>query len=102
MTGNPDLCTSGKSCQSAPTATSGSPAARSSSGGKKKKSSKVPVVVGVTVPVFVLIWAVVGVLAILHHKRKSAAIAAVSAGKSFCNHRQYTSKMIVLYVMLIN
>ncbi|XP_027063275.1 uncharacterized protein At1g24485-like [Coffea arabica] len=82
VTGNPDLCTSGKSCQSAPTATSGSPAARSSRGGKKKKSSKVPVVVGVTVPVFVLIWAVVGVLAILHHKRKSAAIAAVSAGQN--------------------
>ncbi|KAL3518273.1 hypothetical protein ACH5RR_020862 [Cinchona calisaya] len=83
VTGNPDLCTSGKSCQSTPTATSGTPAGRSPRGGStKKKSSKLPVIVGVTIPVFVLIWVVVGVLAILHHKRKTAAVAAITQGQN--------------------
>lgn len=97
MTGNPDLCASGKSCQTTPTFTSGTPAVGTSGGGKKKKSSKLPVILGVTIPVFVLIWAVVGVLAILHHKRKTAAVAALTAGENLCNHKRKTSAVAILH-----
>ncbi|OMO91392.1 hypothetical protein COLO4_18422 [Corchorus olitorius] len=46
----------------------------------KKKSSKTPIILGTVIPVFVLVWVVVGVFAVLRHKRKSAAIAAGQAG----------------------
>ncbi|KAI3782375.1 hypothetical protein L2E82_12420 [Cichorium intybus] len=60
VTGNPSLCTSGKSCSS-------SPASRSN----KKKSSTLPVVLGVTIPTFLLIWVAAGVFIILRKKRQS-------------------------------
>ncbi|KAL2487820.1 Leucine-rich repeat protein kinase family protein [Forsythia ovata] len=70
VTDNPDLCTSGKSCQS-----SGNPTMRSS-GGKKK--NKLPVILGTTISIFVVFWAIVGVFVILQHRRKTVAIAALS------------------------
>ncbi|CAI9105266.1 OLC1v1004153C2 [Oldenlandia corymbosa var. corymbosa] len=76
VTGNPDLCTSGTSCKVTPLTPSGS--SGNGSSGSKKKSSKLPIILGITIPVFVLIWAVVGFFAILHYKRKSAAVTSVN------------------------
>lgn len=73
VTGNPDLCTSGKSCQ-----LTDDPKMRSSS--SKEKKSKLPVILGITIPIFVVIWAIVGVYIILKHRRKTAAIAVLDAG----------------------
>ncbi|KAK8679067.1 hypothetical protein V6N13_144538 [Hibiscus sabdariffa] len=80
VTDNPDLCVSGKSCKTASGVDTFGSGGSSSSG---KKKSKVPVILGTTIPVFVLFWVIAGVCAVLHHKRKSAAIAtgnAVQAG----------------------
>jgi hypothetical protein len=73
--GNPDLCVSGKSCQ--PTSTDGTVITSTPSGGRKK-SNKLPVILGTTIPIFVFFWAIVGFL--VHHKRRTAAIAAITAG----------------------
>ncbi|KAI5566548.1 hypothetical protein BDE02_13G027800 [Populus trichocarpa] len=77
VSGNPGLCVSGKSCK--PTSTDGtksSPTPSSSS----KKSSKLPLILGTTIPSFMIFWAIVAF--ILHHRRKKAAIAAITAGKA--------------------
>ncbi|CAK9169563.1 unnamed protein product [Ilex paraguariensis] len=80
VTGNPSLCTSGTSCQTANTPDlAGSPVTRNSGG---KKSSNLPVILGSTIPTFFVFWAIVGVLAILHHKRKTAAVAAMGPGQN--------------------
>ncbi|KAI3772411.1 hypothetical protein L6452_03597 [Arctium lappa] len=67
VTGNPSLCTSGKSCSSSPRST------ESSSGGttSEKKSNKMPIILGTTIPIFVLIKVVVGILVILRKKRRA-------------------------------
>ena len=78
VTGNPDLCVSGKSCKTATADPSGDSPVFSSSSGKKK--SKAPVILGTTIPIFVLVWVIGGVFAVLHHKRKTAAITAANAG----------------------
>lgn len=65
VTGNPSLCTSGKSCSSSPGTTT------TLSGSKKKKSSKLPLVLGITIPIFFLIWVAVGIFIILRKKNKS-------------------------------
>ncbi|XP_022729885.1 probable LRR receptor-like serine/threonine-protein kinase At1g05700 [Durio zibethinus] len=75
VTGNPDLCVSSKSCKTA----GDSPAFFSSSG---KKKSKVPAILGTTIPSFVLLWVIGAVFAVRHHKRKTAAIAAGNAGQA--------------------
>ncbi|KAJ6918364.1 hypothetical protein NC651_012567 [Populus alba x Populus x berolinensis] len=75
--GNPDLCVSGKSCQ--PTSTDGTIITSTPSGGRKK-SNKLPVILGTTIPIFVFFWAIVGFS--VHHKRRTAAIAAITAGKT--------------------
>ncbi|PNT06431.2 hypothetical protein POPTR_013G030100v4 [Populus trichocarpa] len=77
VSGNPGLCVSGKSCK--PTSTDGtksSPTPSSSS----KKSSKLPLILGTTIPSFMIFWAIVAF--ILHYRRKKAAIAAITAGKA--------------------
>ncbi|KAL1098469.1 hypothetical protein V6Z11_D05G102700 [Gossypium hirsutum] len=79
VTDNPNLCVSGKSCKTASVDTSGS-GGSSSSGGRKK--SKLPVILGTTIPIFVLVWVIGGVCAVLHHKRKSEAIAAGNVGQA--------------------
>ncbi|KAF2300449.1 hypothetical protein GH714_013440 [Hevea brasiliensis] len=79
VSGNPDLCVSGKSCQTTSTAgTDGTSLATPS--GRSKKSSKLPVILGSTIPTFLVFWAIVGVLTVLHQKRKRAAIAAATTG----------------------
>ncbi|XWS28898.1 hypothetical protein CRYUN_Cryun25bG0111300 [Craigia yunnanensis] len=64
---------------------SGNSPAFSSSSGKKKR--KLPVILGTTIPIFVLLWVIGGVFAVLHHKRKSVAIAAGNAGQTIGANR---------------
>ncbi|ESR37961.1 hypothetical protein CICLE_v10030050mg [Citrus x clementina] len=75
VSGNPDLCVTGKSCTQT-TAGDSTPVA----GGGKKKSSKLPVILGTSIPGFFVFWGIVGLVAVLHHRRKSAAIAAHGSG----------------------
>ncbi|CAK7340841.1 unnamed protein product [Dovyalis caffra] len=76
VSGNPDLCVSGKSCQ--PTTSTDGTIGSSTPSSRRKKSNKLPAILGTTIPIFVIFWAIVGFL--LHHKRKTAAIAAINAG----------------------
>ncbi|PWA53120.1 Malectin-like carbohydrate-binding domain-containing protein [Artemisia annua] len=57
LDGNRSLCTTGKPCSSSP-GTDSSPG--SPSVGKSKKSSTLPVVLGITIPAFFLIWVAAG------------------------------------------
>ncbi|KAH8491017.1 hypothetical protein H0E87_023230 [Populus deltoides] len=77
VSGNPNLCVSGNSCQ--PTSTDGTTSSSIPSG-RRKKSNKLPVILGTTIPIFVIFWAIVGF--IVHHKRKTAAIAAITTGQT--------------------
>ncbi|KAM7522259.1 hypothetical protein LguiA_012161 [Lonicera macranthoides] len=81
VSGNSNLCTPGRgSCETANTPVS--PGSNPFSGGyKKKKKSKLPVILGSTIPTFFVFWAILGTLAILRHKKKTAAVAAANAGK---------------------
>lgn len=78
--GNPDLCVSGKSCQTTSTST-GSGSSSETQSSASKKSSKLPAILGSTIPSFLVFWAIVGFFVVLHQKKKTAAIAAVTAGK---------------------
>lgn len=75
VSGNPDLCVTGKSCTQT-TAGDSTPVA----GGRKKKSSKLPVILGTSIPGFFVFWGIVGLVAVLHHRRKSPAIPAHGSG----------------------
>ncbi|KAI9194726.1 hypothetical protein LWI28_008694 [Acer negundo] len=76
VSGNPNLCVSGKSCE---TTTGSSTDTQSGSG--TKKSSKLPAILGGTIPSFIVFWAIVGTVAVLHHRRKTAAISALHTGQ---------------------
>ncbi|XP_071741048.1 uncharacterized protein At1g24485-like [Rutidosis leptorrhynchoides] len=78
-TGNPGLCTSGKSCSSSPGTTNSSQGTISSSPDsttltKNKKKSKLPVVLGTTIPIFILTWIVAAIFIVLRKKGKSSNI----------------------------
>ncbi|KAJ6682907.1 hypothetical protein OIU74_021042 [Salix koriyanagi] len=75
--GNPNLCESGESCQ--PTSTDGT-IIRSTPSRGRKKSNKLPVILGTTIPIFIIFWAIVGFL--VHHKRKTTAIATIIGGQT--------------------
>ncbi|PWA60197.1 malectin-like carbohydrate-binding domain-containing protein [Artemisia annua] len=66
-TENPSLCTSGKSCSSSPGTSSSSPGSTSVAG---KKKSKLPVILGTTIPSFLLIWIAAGIITIVRRKMK--------------------------------
>ncbi|PWA40526.1 hypothetical protein CTI12_AA559760 [Artemisia annua] len=66
LDGNPSLCTTGKPCSSSP-GTDSSPG--SPSVAKGKKSSTLPVVLGITIPAFFLIWFAGGVFIILRRRK---------------------------------
>ncbi|GMI81811.1 hypothetical protein like AT4G29990 [Hibiscus trionum] len=78
VTDNPDLCVSYKSCKSVTHFVLSFIGSGGSSGSGKKKS-KLSVILGTTIPIFVLLSVIASVCAVLHHKRKSAAIAAGNA-----------------------
>ncbi|GKA48395.1 hypothetical protein Tco_0741353 [Tanacetum coccineum] len=78
VTGNPSLCTSNNSCSNTPGTINSPPGSANSPPGsinsspgstnikrKKKKSSMLPVILGITIPVFFLIWVAFGVFLIL-------------------------------------
>nr|GEV67261.1 malectin-like carbohydrate-binding domain-containing protein [Tanacetum cinerariifolium] len=67
--GNPSLCTTGKPCSSSP-GTDSSPG--STRLAKSKKSSTLPVVLGITIPAFFLIWVAAGVFIILRRRKMRA------------------------------
>ncbi|KAH8507426.1 hypothetical protein H0E87_009821 [Populus deltoides] len=46
---------------------------------RSKKRNKLPIILGTVIPIFCLFWAIVGF--IVHHKRKTAAIAAITTGQ---------------------
>ncbi|KAI3801444.1 hypothetical protein L1987_29549 [Smallanthus sonchifolius] len=67
VTGNPSLCTSGKSCSNSPETINSDPG---STPVTSKKSSALPVVLGTTIPAFFLVWVAAGVFIILRRRRK--------------------------------
>ncbi|KAK2643195.1 hypothetical protein Ddye_024958 [Dipteronia dyeriana] len=75
VSGNPNLCVSGKSCATTTGSSSDIP-----SGSGKKKSSNLPAILGSTIPIFFVFWAIVGIVGVLHHRRKAAAISALHTG----------------------
>ncbi|XP_059626686.1 uncharacterized protein At1g24485-like [Cornus florida] len=83
ITGNPDLCTAGKSCETTDTTPTSSefPVTPSSgrSTGKKKKSNKLPAILGGTIPSVFVIWAIAGYSYVLNSRRKRAAVVATGA-----------------------
>ncbi|KAK1373661.1 putative LRR receptor-like serine/threonine-protein kinase [Heracleum sosnowskyi] len=78
VAGNPNLCTSGKSCDDATTTTTTNtntdtfdlPTRKSSSTTGKKKNKKLPVILGTTIPLGLFGSAFVSLLAWLRHKKK--------------------------------
>ncbi|KAI5566550.1 hypothetical protein BDE02_13G028000 [Populus trichocarpa] len=77
VSGNPGLCVSGKSCK--PTSTDGTKSSPTPSS-SRKNSSKLPIILGTTLPSSMISSAIVAF--ILHHRRKKAAIAAITAGQA--------------------
>ncbi|KAL4189175.1 hypothetical protein AMTRI_Chr08g164180 [Amborella trichopoda] len=66
VSGNPNLCDFGESCDG-------------SINGSKKKKNRTGVIVGDTVPSFLFLWAVAGVVFFVNHRRKAAAFAVIHA-----------------------
>ncbi|KAJ8620856.1 hypothetical protein MRB53_029385 [Persea americana] len=79
VSGNPNLCVSGDSCTTSDTGTSSGTG--SSTRISYHKKSKVPVILGTSIPAFLGFWISVGTVAFILQKRKAASISAVSAGQ---------------------
>ncbi|KAK2643193.1 hypothetical protein Ddye_024956 [Dipteronia dyeriana] len=83
VTGNPDLCASGKSCKTTNANTNTDTDTNTNSGTStrknKKKSNKLPATLGGAAAALVIFFVALGSLAILHQRRKSAAVAAAAA-----------------------
>lgn len=77
VSGNTYLCASDNSCNK-PNSTPQTPSYSSTS--NNGSSSKLPAILGASIPIFFVFWVIVGVVAMFHHKRKSAAVAIVGAG----------------------
>ncbi|GMP49499.1 hypothetical protein CsSME_00016450 [Camellia sinensis var. sinensis] len=83
VSGNTNLCASDNSCQTTntnnkPNSTPQTPSYSSTS--NNGSSSKLPAILGASISIFLVFWVIVGIVAILHHKRKSAAVAILGAG----------------------
>ncbi|XP_009787248.1 uncharacterized protein At1g24485-like [Nicotiana tabacum] len=94
ISGNSDLCSqSDESCQTTDSSSGGNqPTTRSAKSPKKKKKKKnnLPIILGTTIPAFFLIWAIVGVFAILHYNSKKAtASAAITPGQTSGGNSPY-------------
>ncbi|PWA56694.1 malectin-like carbohydrate-binding domain-containing protein [Artemisia annua] len=81
-TGNPSLCTSGKSCSSSPGTSISSPGSTSVAG---KKKSKLPVIFGTIIPSFLLIWIAAGIFTIVRRKMKPANANGSATGGGATN-----------------
>ncbi|KAL4570984.1 hypothetical protein LXL04_017733 [Taraxacum kok-saghyz] len=71
VTGNPSVCTSGKSCKSSPGPGTVNSSPGSNPTSKKKKSSMLPIALGTAIPTFFLIWVAAGVFIILRKKKNA-------------------------------
>lgn len=95
ISGISDLCSqSDESCQTTDSSSGGNqPTTRSAKSPKKKKKKKnnLPIILGTTIPAFFLIWAIVGVFAILHYNSKKAtASAAITPGEFLgCHNKKH-------------
>lgn len=97
ISGNSDLCsTSDASCQNNNSSPSSGdqPATRSANksrdnNNKKKKKNKLPIILGTTIPAFLLVWAIVGIFAILHYRSKMATTSAVNPGQTSGGNTPY-------------
>ncbi|MCD9560129.1 hypothetical protein HAX54_018603, partial [Datura stramonium] len=96
ISGNSDLCsTSDASCQNndSPPSSGDQPATRSANkspnNNQKKKKNKLPIILGTTIPAFLLVWATVGIFAILHYRSKMANTSAVSQGQTSGGNTPY-------------
>ncbi|XP_059315180.1 uncharacterized protein At1g24485-like [Lycium ferocissimum] len=95
ISGNSDLCsTSDESCQTTDSSSSGDqPATRSANKSPKnknrKKKNNLPIILGSTIPAFFLIWAIVGIFAILHYRSKVATTSAVNPGQTSGGNTPY-------------
>nr|XP_017246550.1 PREDICTED: uncharacterized protein At1g24485-like isoform X2 [Daucus carota subsp. sativus] len=77
VTGNPDLCTSGKSCDATTTSntdTPGFPTISDSPSTGKKKNKKTPLILGTTIPSGLLASALISIYAWMRHKRKKPSV----------------------------
>ncbi|PWA47561.1 malectin-like carbohydrate-binding domain-containing protein [Artemisia annua] len=73
VTGNPSLCTSGMSCSTSP----GASVTR-----KKKKSSMLPIILGITIPMFFLVLVALGTFIIRRRKTEPANINMPTRGRA--------------------
>ncbi|KAM3303441.1 putative leucine-rich repeat receptor-like protein kinase [Capsicum chacoense] len=94
--GNSDLCSaSNESCQNNDSSSTGNQSPTQSSNNKspnkkKKKKNKLPIILGTTIPAFLLVWAIVGIFAILHYKNKVATTSAsVNPGQTSGSNSPY-------------
>lgn len=55
---------------------------------KKKKKNNLPIILGTTISAFLLVWAIVGIFAILHYKNKRAATSLINPGEANCRLRK--------------
>nr|GMC73315.1 probable LRR receptor-like serine/threonine-protein kinase At1g05700 [Ipomoea batatas]GMD67149.1 probable LRR receptor-like serine/threonine-protein kinase At1g05700 [Ipomoea batatas] len=77
VTGNPDTCATGKSCETKdiPAFPGSPPPAKSSIRKKKKGGNKLGLILGITIPVGLIIWGLVLTVVILHLRRKRAPVS---------------------------
>lgn len=85
--GNSDLCSSSEeSCQNNDSSSPGNdqPTTGSTNNNnkKKKKKNNLPIILGTTISAFLLVWAIVGIFAILHYKNKRAATSLINPGQA--------------------
>ncbi|XP_042510854.1 probable LRR receptor-like serine/threonine-protein kinase At1g05700 [Macadamia integrifolia] len=85
VSGNRKLCaTDSKSCQrSVPSSSGGTPSDVSttpSTSSSNKSSSKLPIILGITIPAFIIFIAIVAFLAITYQKRRAATCVTMNAG----------------------
>ncbi|XP_058111157.1 probable LRR receptor-like serine/threonine-protein kinase At1g05700 [Magnolia sinica] len=73
VSGNPNLCVSGKKCETSSTGTgiNTSPGTGTTKLSTGKKKNKLPVILGSSIPSFLVFWAVVGFVVITQKRRKA-------------------------------
>lgn len=101
-TGNPSLCKSGCQVNETP---GYAPANPSSGGGytpayvttstrrSGSKKSKTPVIVGTTIPSFIIFWAIVGFVVVLRKRRTAAVAAAIAGGANRPNGKPHSGQL---------
>nr|GMD64478.1 probable LRR receptor-like serine/threonine-protein kinase At1g05700 [Ipomoea batatas] len=94
VTGNPDTCATGKSCETKdiPASPGSPPPAKSSIRKKKKGGNKLGLILGITIPVGLIIWGLVLTVVILHLRRKRAPVSMAAPTTELANNQQTSQK----------